>query len=219
MIKAVLFDLDGTIANSLKDLANATNIALEKYGFPTRQTEEFKYFVGDGIPKMLERALPEGEKTSESVERLLAVFKPFYAVHYADNTYPYEGVTELIASLKADGIKTAVVTNKVQEMADIVVNKLYGNVFDIVFGKREGIPAKPDPTAALMTMKSLGVKPEECIFMGDSGMDVAAAVNSGALPVGVLWGFRDREELMQNGARYIIEKPAELLEIIKENNK
>lgn len=219
MIKAVLFDLDGTIANSIKDLANATNIALMKYGFPTRRTEEFRYFVGDGIPKMLERALPEGEATEEAVEKLLAVFKPFYAVHYADNTLPYEGVTELISSLKADGFKIAVVTNKAQDMADIVVNKLYGNVFDMVFGKREGIPAKPDPTAALMTMESLGVTPQECVFIGDSGVDIAAAVNSSAFPVGVLWGFRDREELIQNGARYIIEKPVELLELIRELNK
>ena len=116
------------------------------------------------------------------------------------------------------GMIIAVVTNKAQEMADLVVNKLYGDTFEKVFGQREGVPAKPDPTLTLIAMEELGVKPQECVFLGDSGMDVKTAVNSGALPVGELWGFRGREELLQNGAKYIIETPLELLSIIKENN-
>lgn len=218
MIKAVLFDLDGTLVNSLGDLASSTNYALSKFGFPARKTDEYKYFAGDGIPKMLERALPEGHKDKETVEKMLPYFFEHYSVHYADKSYAYEGVKELILSLKNMGIKVAVVTNKAQEMADIVISKFYGNLFDLILGKREGIPAKPDPAAAFMAMDILGVKPDECVFIGDSGMDVATGVNSGAYPVGELWGFRKRDELVLNGAASIIEKPEQLLNIIKELN-
>ncbi len=219
MIKAILFDLDGTLADSLIDLADGVNRALEIKGYPTHPVEAFKYFVGDGIPKMIERALPENQRSQEIINEVKAIFMPYYAVHYADNTYAYSGMPELVSSLKAQGFIVAVVTNKEQTMANEVVTSLYGDVFDLIFGKRDGIPAKPDPTAALMAMEELGVKPEECVFIGDSGMDVKTAVNSGAVPVGELWGFRKQDELLENGAKYIISKPEELLDIIKELNK
>ncbi len=216
MIKAVLFDLDGTLVDSLTDLADGVNHAIAQRGFATHPVEAFKYFVGDGIPKMIERALPENCRDAATVDKIKKDFLEYYSQHYADNTYAYNGMPELVNTLKKQGYIIAVVTNKQQDMADEVVKSLYGNVFDLIFGKREGIPAKPDPTAALMAMKQLGVKPEECVFIGDSGMDVATAVNSGAVPVGELWGFRDREELLKNGAKYIIEKPQQLLDIIEE---
>lgn len=219
MIKAVLFDLDGTLADSLIDLADGVNRAIASKGFPTHEVEAFKYFVGDGIPKMIERALPEENRDDETVNEIKNIFLPYYAIHYADNTYAYEGMPELVNNLKSQGFIVAVVTNKEQNMANEVVTSLYGNVFDLIFGKRDGIPAKPDPTAALMAMEELGVKPEECVFIGDSGMDVATAVNSGAVPVGELWGFRKEDELLANGAKYIIKKPQELLDIIKELNR
>ena len=219
MIKAVLFDLDGTLVNSLEDLAQATNRALATENYPPRQTEDFKYFAGDGIPKMIERALPERHKDAETVTRMTERFLAYYANHYADFTCAYDGVPELLAKLKEQGLILAVVTNKRQDMADIVVGKLYGNIFDRVFGMQKGIPAKPDPTMAHIAMKELGVTAEECVFLGDSGMDVATAVNSRALPVGELWGFRGEEELRGNGAKYIITKPCELLPIIEEHNK
>lgn len=219
MIKAVLFDLDGTLADSLTDLADAVNQALKKNGYPVHPTESFKYFAGDGIPKMIERALPLDKRTQADIDVIKEIFSPYYSLHYADNTYAYAGMPELVNTLKTRGYIVAVVTNKAQDMADIVVKSLYGDVFDLIFGKRDSIPAKPDPTAALMAMKELGVKPDECVFIGDSGMDVATAVNSGAVPVGELWGFRGEEELIQNGARYIIRKPSELLQIIEELNK
>lgn len=216
MIKAVLFDLDGTLVDSLTDLAYGVNRAIAKKGFATHPVEAFKYFVGDGIPKMIERALPENHRDSATVNEIKKDFLEYYSLHYADNTYAYKGMPELVNTLKKRGFIVAVVTNKQQDMADEVVKSLYGNVFDLIFGKREGIPAKPDPTAALMAMEQLGVKPEECIFIGDSGMDVATAVNSGAVPVGELWGFRKEDELLKNGAKYIIKKPEELLDIIEE---
>lgn len=216
MIKAVLFDLDGTLVDSLTDLADGVNRAIAQRGFATHPVEAFKYFVGDGIPKMIERALPENCRDAATVDEIKKDFLEYYSQHYADNTYAYNGMPELVNTLKNQGYIIAVVTNKQQDMADEVVKSLYGDVFDLIFGKREGIPAKPDPTAALMAMEQLGVKPEECVFIGDSGMDVATAVNSGAVPVGELWGFRDREELLKNGAKYIIEKPQQLLDIIEE---
>lgn len=219
MIKAVLFDLDGTLADSLIDLAEGVNRAIAQFGYPTHEVEAFKYFVGDGIPKMIERALPKEHRNADTVNKIKDIFLPYYAVHYADNTYAYNGMPELVHTLKQKGFIVAVVTNKEQDMANEVVQSLYGDIFDLIFGKRDGIPAKPDPTAALMAMDELGVTPCECVFIGDSGMDVATAVNSGAVPVGELWGFRKEDELRANGAKYIISKPEQLLDIIEELNK
>ncbi len=217
MIKAVIFDLDGTLVNSLYDLANACNYALVQNGFPTHETEKYKYFVGDGIPKLIERILPENQRNDTIKTKVSKKFFEHYTVHYADNTCVYEGLPELIMNIKEIGIKAAVVTNKAEAAAKEVVNRLLPDTFDLVYGQREGIPTKPDPTLTLMAMEALAVKPQECIFIGDSGMDVATAVNSGAIPVGVLWGFRTAEELLQNGARYLIDTPERLINIIKEN--
>lgn len=218
MLKAVLFDLDGTLVNSLQDLANSVNTALAAFGYPPHETEKFKYFAGAGLVKMITSALPEEVANDETVKKVKAVYDEYYAVHFADNSVAYEGVPELVAELKKRGYIVAVVTNKDQGMAEVVVKKLYGDVFERIFGMRPGVPGKPDPTMALIAMEELGVKPEECVFVGDSGIDVATGVNSGALPVGELWGFRGRQELMENGAKYIIEKPEELLSIIEENS-
>lgn len=217
MLKAVLFDLDGTLVNSLADLAEGVNRALKTENYPTHEVEAFKYFVGDGMPIMIERALPADKKDPDTIARMLKLLKAYYSEHFADFTCAYDGVPELVKELKKRGFIVAVVTNKAQDMAEIVVKKFYGDTFDLIFGMREGIPGKPDPTMALLAMEELGVKPEECVFIGDSGMDVATGVNSGALPVGELWGFRGEEELRKNGAKYIITRPEELLDIIEEN--
>ncbi len=214
MIKAVLFDLDGTICNSLGDLAAAVNLALKEMGFRTHEVDAFKYFVGNGIPKMIERALPEGHKTPEDIEKAMAIFMPYYKAHSSDLTYKYEGIAELLEELKKRNIKIAVCTNKAEPLAIEVVKDLCGDIFDLVFGQREGIPGKPDPTLAKLLMQELNVEAQECIFMGDTGVDVRTAVNSGAVAVGVLWGYRDIEELNENGAEFVIEKPLELLNLI-----
>lgn len=218
MIKAVLFDLDGTLVNSLEDLANATNFALSSMGFPCRELGEYNYLVGDGIPKLIERALPEGAKTPENSKKCLDIFMAYYREHYHDKTYAYKGVKELISDLKQNDLKTAVVSNKAQEMAQKVAEKLFGNMFDAVAGKREGFAAKPDPALTLEIVRELGVKPDDCALIGDSGMDMAAAVNGGLLPIGVLWGFRTKEELINNGAAYTVSSPDEILNIINLKN-
>ena len=215
---SVLFDLDGTLVNSLADLADSTNFALQKLNFPTHETEEYKYLVGDGIPKLIERALPENERTEENRSKCLELFMSHYREHYFDKTDAYNGIKELLSALKADGFKIAVISNKAQEMAQKVVDKVFGDIFDAVAGKREGYKTKPDPALTLFVMDSLGVSPSECALAGDSGMDMAAAVNAGALPIGVLWGFRTAEELQKNGAEYLFSSPAEITDLIEKLN-
>lgn len=218
MIKAVLFDLDGTLVNSLSDLALSTNFALEQFGFPTHETEKFKYFVGDGMPKLIERVLPQDKRDAETHKKVLECFMNHYRAHFADNTCAYEGILPLLSELEKSGFKLAVISNKAQEMAAVVVEKSFGNVFSVVCGKREGYPAKPDPALTLEIIEELGVNPSECVFIGDSGMDMAVAKNAACIGIGVLWGFREENELKSNGADYIVKQPCEILEIIKNFN-
>lgn len=216
MIKAVIFDLDGTLVNSLEDLADASNHALATFGFPTHETEKYKYFVGNGMSNLIYRILPEESREKDTHEMVLAEFLKYYKLHSNDKTYVYDGIKELIAELKNKNLKVAVVTNKAHGPANEVINATLPDTFNLVFGQRPEIPTKPDPTLTLMAMQELGVMPKECVFVGDSGMDVKTGVNSGALPVGVLWGFRTADELLQNGAKHLINEPLELIKIIEE---
>lgn len=218
MVKAVLFDLDGTLANSLEDLADSTNYALSALGFPIHPIDKYKYFVGDGIPKLIERALPKDSKAPEMQKKCFDIFMEHYREHYHDKTSAYGGIAELLRDLKSRGFKIAVVSNKAQEMAEKVVSKLFGDIFDAVAGKREGFPAKPDPALTLEVVKEIGMTPDCCALVGDSGMDMAAAVNGGLLPIGVLWGFRTKEELITNGAAHIVSSANQILEIIESEN-
>lgn len=218
MIKAVLFDLDGTLVNSLYDLADASNYALTVKGYPTHETEKYKYFVGNGMPNLMERILPSEERSAEKINELLDIFLGYYKEHYLDKTVVYEGIIPLLKALKAQGIMVGVVSNKADGMTQLIIEKLLDGYFDIVQGKLEGFLPKPDPALTLLVMSKLGVKPDECIFIGDSGMDAALGVNCGAVPVGALWGFRTKEELIENGAEYTIDNPLTLLDILKDKN-
>ncbi len=220
MIKAVLFDLDGTLVNSLEDLAGSSNYALEKMGFPIHETEKYKYFVGNGMPNLIERVLPEDKRVESIHKETLSIFMNHYKEHYVDKTVVYDGINSLIKTLKEKGYKLAVVSNKIQEMTETVVNKLFpGGDFDIVCGKQEGYPVKPAPGLALKVISDLGVESCECVFIGDSGMDAALAVNLGCIGIGVLWGFREKTELLENGANYIAEEPSDILSILEGINK
>lgn len=218
MIKAIFFDLDGTLADSLLDLATSCNYALAKHGYNTHETEKYKYFVGDGMQKLIERILPEEYRTEELRTQVFNTFWGHYTAHYYDNTVAYKGVYELIAALKEKNYIIAVISNKADEMCQAVVNKLFPNTFDLVCGKLENYPTKPDPALFNLLTQKLGVTAAECVIVGDSGMDMKTAVNSGTVGVGVLWGFREKAELLQNGAHYIIKNPLELIDILGELN-
>ncbi len=213
-IKAVLFDLDGTINNTVNDIAASGNYALAKHGFPTHPADSFKLFAGSGTYIMLQRAMPEEHKNDGSVELIIDDYLAHYSVHSMDTTAPYDGIRELIDEIKSRGYKMAVVTNKPDAVAKQLLSDMFPGKFDVVIGQMDGMPVKPDPAMPLLAMKELGVTAEECVFVGDSGVDIETGKNSGAYPIGVLWGFRGREELLASGSKELIEKPCELLDIL-----
>lgn len=215
MIKAVLFDLDGTLINSLDDLADGVNHTLREFGFPTHETEKYKYFIGDGMRKLIERALPEEYRNTDTHNKVLDAFLTYYKAHSLVKTAPYSDIDALLDALKEKGIASAVITNKAHAAAENITQHFFGDKISLTYGQREGIPTKPDPTLTRLVMDELGVKSEECLFVGDSGMDMLVAVNSGAVPVGVTWGFRTKEELKENGAKHLIDTPLELLGLVK----
>ncbi len=214
MIKAVIFDLDGTLVDSLGDLCDSTNYALRKFGFPEHERQKFNYFVGDGVPKLIERAIPKEKFNLEIQQKVYGEFMLHYRKHFLDKTQPYIQIPEAIQQLKEAGIKLAVVSNKVDEMTQKIVSKFFANTFSAVIGKTEEYPLKPDPTSTLDIIKKLGVEPYECAFVGDSGMDMLTAKNAGCVAVGVLWGFRTCEELKENGAQFLLENPCEIAPLI-----
>ncbi|MBE6799042.1 MAG: HAD family hydrolase [Ruminococcaceae bacterium] len=213
-IKAVIFDVDGTLLDTYRDLANAVNFALIENGLPTHSSEKYKYFCGNGTEKMIERALPEDKRDDALIAHLKKYYLDFYNKHTGEETRVYDGIQELLSTLKQKGIKMGVVSNKIDCMVQQVIPQYFGDCFDFVTGQRDGIPAKPDPALVFEAMKALGVESSECIFVGDSGVDAMTGSRSGAFMVGVLWGFRDRDELVTNGADAVISTPMELLEYI-----
>jgi phosphoglycolate phosphatase len=217
--KLIIFDLDGTLLNTISDLAHSTNHALEKNGFPAHPIEAYKYFVGNGINKLFERALPEGEKTEENITKIRKSFLPYYDNHNTKYTEPYEGVPELLHILKSKGLKMAVASNKYQQATEKLINKYFPEIsFTSVLGQREGIPAKPDPSVVFEILKIAGIPTAETLYVGDSGVDMKTAINSGVTSIGVTWGFRPRSELETNGAVYIADSTTDILNLIDQLN-
>lgn len=217
MLKAVIFDLDGTLINTLEDLTDAVNFGLGCAGMPKRSVEEVREFVGNGIIKLLERsAYPITD--SAVFEKVKKGFYEFYGAHGCDKTEPYEGINELLSALRSRGLLTAVVTNKDDAAAKQILHSLLGDRFTVIRGKTDEYPAKPAPDSTLSVMRELGVEPFECIFLGDSGVDIQTGVNSGAIAVGETWGFRNEAHLLENGAKYIIHEPLELMKLIDSLN-
>ena len=214
-IHSLIFDLDGTLLNTIADLAHSTNYALEKSGFPTHAIEAYKYFVGNGINKLFERALPEGERTQENIARIRSAFLTYYDAHNADYTAPYPGIPELLIQLQADGMALAVASNKYQRATEKLVRQYFPDIrFAAVFGQREGIPTKPDPTVVRDVLQITGCTAEETLYVGDSGVDMQTAANGGLVSIGVTWGFRPRAELKECGARHIVDSPDEIHRLV-----
>lgn len=216
MIKAIIFDLDGTLLYSLEDLANACNYALNTLEFNTHEVEAYKHFVGNGREKLIERILPEDSRGEETIKKALELFDYYYGKHMLDMTKPYEGIVDLIEELKLRHIKLAVVSNKPHEFAVDVVKKYFNDDFEVVYGQRPNYATKPDPATVYEVMEELQVNKMECIYVGDSNVDIKTAINADVQSVGVIWGFRGQGELEEAGADYLINKPSELLGIINE---
>lgn len=211
MKKLVIFDLDGTLLNTIADLAESTNHALKQLGFPTHDAETIRTFVGNGINKLLFRALPDKEKTEENVMRMRTHFVPYYDAHNADLSVPYPGIVPLLEELQAKGLMIAVASNKYQAATTKLVKHYFPTIhFVEVLGQREGIAVKPDPSIVFDILKKANVSPEETLYVGDSGVDMQTAINAGVDAIGVTWGFRPRAELESFQPMAIIDKAKDL---------
>ena len=215
MYKNIIFDLDGTILNTLEDLAAATNWVCAQHGWPVHPLEAYKGFVGNGAGKLLERVTPPTVELTPGLRRtLMAEFSERYTAHSANKTRAYEGMPGALAGLKAAGVCMAVLTNKPHAAAGPIVERYYPGVFDAVQGALPGVPLKPDPAALLALMDRLGAAKGETLFVGDSNVDIRTGKNAGLAACGVLWGFRTRAELEAEGADFIAERPEELAELV-----
>ena len=212
MTKLVIFDLDGTLLNTIGDLAVSCNAVLAVRGLPQHSYEEYCHFVGNGIMRLVERALPEELRTPYTVEAVRRDFVEYYLAHIDEHTVPYDGIPELLAALQQRDIRIAVASNKFQEGTEKLIGRYFPAVrFDVVFGQRPGVPLKPDPAVVGEILKLTGRTAGETLYVGDSGVDMQTAAAAGVRSVGVTWGFRDRAELEQSGAGIIVDRPDEIL--------
>ena len=207
--RLAVFDMDGTILDTLDDLTDTLNMSLAEVGMPVRTKDEVRSFVGNGVGKLLERAVPQGA-TEEEMAALAGAFRKNYAVHCADKTKPYDGVPELIAALRAAGLKTAVVSNKVDFAVQTLAEGYFKGLFDMAVGEREGVRRKPAPDSVNEVMRTLGIPQEETVYIGDSDVDADTARNACVDFVGVEWGFRPREVLLEHGATVTVKTADEL---------
>lgn len=215
--KLVAFDLDGTLLNTIDDLVYACNHTLEVSGYPTRSLDEVRRFVGNGIPKLIERALP-APVSEEEFAKLVEIFNEYYAEHLWDYSVEYDGISELIEEFRIQGKTLMVITNKNEVLAKEIVQHFYPEIFAKVLGDNPEKTLKPDPSYYYEALEELQISPEETILIGDSDTDVKTAVNSGAYGIGAEWGYRNAEVLAENGADVIIENPRKLLELLRESN-
>lgn len=215
MKQLVIFDLDGTLLNTIADLAEAVNRALAACGFAEHPTDAYRFFVGDGVSKLFERALPPEARTAENIARIRTHFMPYYEAHNADLSRPYEGILELLAELQSRGVKVAVASNKYQAATQKLVRHYFGDTeFVAVFGQREGVAIKPDPQIIFDVLEVAGVASEEVLYVGDSNVDMQTGPRAGVDTVGVSWGFRPREELAAHNPVAIIDHPLQLLDLL-----
>jgi phosphoglycolate phosphatase len=215
MIKLVIFDLDGTLLDTIEDLANATNYALSQFNFPEHPVEAFRFFVGNGVNKLLERAAPEQHRNADVVSMLKHEFIKYYFKHAEECTKPYPGISELVKNLDEKNIKLAVASNKMHEATVTLVKKFFPEIaFSAVLGQRDGFPIKPNPDIIDAIVEIAGVEKSEVLYVGDSGVDASTAINAGISFVGVLWGFRPQGELEAAGAHRFVGNPEEIFQLV-----
>lgn len=210
--EAYIFDLDGTLIDSLADIAESINRMLDDRGYPRCRPEDFKQMVGDGMEKLVERALPEAVREESLILICVEEYRAHYDQLWQEQTRPYEGILEMLAALKARGVKLGVISNKAHRFTVPMTEHFFGRtVFDHILGQRAEVPRKPAPDGAHEMASVLGVEVTKCAYVGDSGIDMAFAKNAGMLGIGVSWGFRSVAELREHGADLIVDSPSELL--------
>jgi len=215
MMKLVIFDLDGTLLNTIADLADSTNNALQQYGFPIHPVSAYNLFVGNGINKLFERALPEGEKTEENISLIRTSFLEYYGIHNMDKSSPYPGIPDLLNKLRENNISMAVASNKYHQATLKLIAHFFPEIpFVKVLGQREGVAPKPDPAIVNDILSSSGFAKEDTLYVGDSGVDMQTAKASRVTCCGVSWGFRPVSELQSFNPPYIVDTPEEILRIV-----
>ena len=213
-IKAAVFDLDGTLCDTLCDLADAVNTALSEHGFKERSLHEIQYAVGNGSVKLIERSLPEDSRDPETIEKIHKRYIELYGKNYLVKTSAYDGLPDVVTKLKKAGIRLAVVTNKPDYRAREIVERFYPDTFDIISGVSEGVKPKPDPSLTLSILQRLNTDPKDAFFVGDSDVDIKTAKNAGMPCISVLWGFRSENELISSGGERFAKTPEALLKFI-----
>lgn len=219
MKKLIIFDLDGTLVNSLADLADATNYALHSFGYETHELNKYRYFVGDGTLLLIERALPQEKRTPEIIQMVHKVFSEEYRKCCLNKTKPYDKVVEMLKYLKSKGLLLAVASNKPDNFTKEIVHSIFGSeMFDFIHGKRDKVPKKPDPSIAFRIMNEAGAFAEETVFVGDTNIDIKTGKACGAFTIGCLWGFRDFSELKEANADKIVSSADEICDVIEKIN-
>ncbi|MDD7402937.1 MAG: HAD-IA family hydrolase [Butyribacter sp.] len=213
MYQTVIFDLDGTLLNTLEDLTDSTNYALTSCGYPERTLEEVRQFVGNGIRKLIERAVPAGTNV-EQTDKVFDIFRSYYFEHCQIKTRPYDGIMDLLQYLKEHSFQMAIVSNKNDAAVKELAKDYFSEYIDVAIGEREGIQKKPAPDSVFEAMRLLGAEPETTVYVGDSDVDYQTATNAGLDCVSVTWGFRNEEELRSLHPAYLIHKPEELKQIV-----
>lgn len=213
MINTIVFDLDGTLLNTLEDLKDSVNFALERQGYPLRDLNEIRSFVGNGIRLLMERAVPENIP-AETFEICFKDFCDYYKIHMEDKTAPYDGINDMLTNIKKAGFKTAIVTNKADFAAQDLCKRMFGENIDFVVGSSDDRPNKPAPDGVFYALEKLDSKIENTVFVGDADTDILTAKNASLPSIGVLWGFRDREVIEEAGAEYIVESVNDLEKLL-----
>lgn len=215
-IKAIIFDLDGTLLDTLEDIMDSVNSVLESLGFPLHTIKEYRYFIGDGIEELVKRALPDEEREGSNFKQYLSLVKNEYRKRWYNKTKPYEGIIDMLHFLNKMALKMSIFSNKPHDFTELAVKRYFPEIkFDCVLGAKNGNPRKPDPWGALFIAEKSGYKPEEFIYLGDTKTDILTAKKAGMISAGAIWGFRGKKELKEAGADYLVETPSNFSELIK----